>query len=95
MRKWLVSVLLLFGFVSFGWAEPFQVLRGPIMAVPAEDRIVVNETTICLTPLTSIANKRGRTLDLGDLKCGRWVSVKVEPDEESGMLATEIVVLKH
>ena len=95
MRKWLVSVLLLFVFVSFGWAEPFQVLRGPIMAIPAEDRIVVNETTISLTPSTSIVDKRGRTLDFGDLRCGRWVSVEVEPDGESGMVATRIILLEH
>jgi hypothetical protein len=95
MKKWLVSVLLLFVFVSFGWAEPFQIIRGPIMAVPAEDRLVVNETTISLTPSTAIADQGGQTLDLEDLRCGQWVSVEVEPDGESGMVAIKIILLEQ
>ena len=95
MRKWLLSILLLLVFVSVSWAEPFRVLRGPIMAVAEQDRIVVNETTISVLPSTSITDGRRRTLDLGDLRCGRWVSVEVEPDGESGMVARKIVFLQH
>jgi len=95
MKKWLLSMLLLAGFVPLSWAEPFLVLRGPIMECPGGGRIVVNETTISVTPSTSITDEQGRTLDLGYLKCGRWVSVEVEPDGEPEMAAKRIILLKH
>jgi hypothetical protein len=95
MRKWLLLVLLLLGFVSTSQAEPFLVLRGPIMALPGEGHIVVNETTVSVSPSTSITDEQDRTLDLGDLRCGQWVSVEVEPDGESAMAAKKIVLLQR
>ena len=95
MRKWLLSVLLLLGFVSSSQAEPFLVLGGPIMALPGQGHIVVNETTVSLSPSTSITHEQGRTVDLGELKFGQWVSVEAEPDGESGMEAKKIVLLQR
>jgi hypothetical protein len=94
MRKWLLSVVLLLGFVSSSRAEPF-LIGGPITTPPGQGHIVVGETTVSVSPSTSITDEQGRTVDPGELKFGQWVSVEAEPDGESGMEAKKIVLLQR
>ncbi len=93
MKKWLLLLLLCLLPISLAGAEPFLTTQGPIMERAEATRIiVVNEMTIFVEPSTPIVDKRGRTLEFGHLKPGRWVSVEVEPDESSGMVAKRIVL---
>jgi hypothetical protein len=95
MRKWLLSMVLFFGLVPFGWAGQAQILRGPVMALSEEGSIVVNKTTIALTSSTTIADEGGGIVDFGELKRGQWVSVEVEPEGGSGMAAKKIILLQQ
>lgn len=94
MKKWLLLVLLCLLTVSVVSAEPFLTAQGPIMErIGATRVIVVNEITIIVEPSTPITDSAGRTLNFRHLKPGRWVSVEIEPDEASGMVAKRIILI--
>ncbi len=95
MKRWLFLILLCVLPLCLAWAEPFLSIKGPIMETRETTRvIVVNEMSIFVQPSTPIIDKRERSLDFGDLKPGRWVSVDVEPEGNSRMIATKIVVIR-
>ncbi len=94
MKKWFLLILL-FVVPSLVCAEPFLSTRGPIMERLDADRvIIVNEMRIFIQPSTSITDEKGRTLDFHHLKRGLWVLVEAEPDEDLGMVANSVVLIR-
>jgi hypothetical protein len=61
--------------------------------VEATKVIVVIEMTVSVEPSTLITDHNGNTKDFRHLRPGRWISVDVEPDERSGMVAIRIVLI--
>lgn len=95
MKRWLLLTLLCLLPFSLAGAEPFVSTQGPIMeTMDAARVIVVNEMTIVVQPSTPITDEKGRSLSFHHLKPGRWVSVEVEPDEDSGLKAKRIVLIR-
>jgi len=96
MKKWLFLILLCLLPVSFSWSEPFLSTQGPIMErLETRSIIVVNEVRIIVEPSTPITDERGGSLNFRHLEPGRWVSVEAEPDEDSGMVAKRIVLIRR
>ena len=98
MKKCLLFLLLCLTLLAlastFTWAEPFASTKGPIMEVrEARSVIVVNEIRILVESSTPITDPKGRALDFHYLKRGQWVSVELEPGEDSGMVAKRITIL--
>jgi hypothetical protein len=95
MKRWILLIVASLLLSTFAGAEPFFTTKGPIMEVIETDGIiVVNETRIVVAPLTSITDRKGRSLDYHDLKPGRWVSVDAEPDDHSRLVAERIILIR-
>ncbi len=95
MKRWLLLLLLCLLPFYLAGADPFLTIQGPIMEKTETERsIVVNEMTIFVEPSTPITGEGGQTLEFDHLNPGQWVSVEVEPDEFSGMVANRIVLTR-
>jgi len=95
MKKCFLLIAFCLVSLSLAWAEPFLSTQGPIMEKTEEmSLIVVNERSIVVAPSTQITDQKGRDRRFRHLKPGRWVLVEAEPDEDSRMVATRIVLIR-